>query len=90
MRRSLRILGTLLTGAGILTLVWAFLVWQWQDPFTALYTSWKQHQLSSRLKRPQDDAGDDERDRPAQRRTTTTRGQTAAALTTHRRHPARR
>ena len=47
MRRTLRILVTLLTGAGILTLVWAFLVWQWQDPFTALYTSWKQHQLSS-------------------------------------------
>jgi sortase A len=47
MRRSLRILGTVLTAAGILTLVWAFLVWQWQDPFTALYTSWKQHQLTS-------------------------------------------
>jgi sortase A len=46
-RRALRILGTLLTAAGILTLLWAFLVWQWQDPFTALYTSWKQHQLSS-------------------------------------------
>jgi sortase A len=46
-RRALRIFGTLLTAAGILTLLWAFLVWQWQDPFTALYTSWKQHQLSS-------------------------------------------
>src|SRR5438132_1936989 len=47
MRRSVRIFGTLLTAAGILTLLWAFLVWQWQDPFTALYTSWKQHQLTS-------------------------------------------
>jgi sortase A len=47
MRRALRILGTVLTAAGILTLLWAFLVWQWQDPFTALYTSWKQHQLGS-------------------------------------------
>jgi sortase A len=47
MRRFVRILGTVLTGAGILTLVWAFLVWQWQDPFTALYTTWKQHQLTS-------------------------------------------
>jgi sortase A len=46
-RRPLRILGTVLTAAGILTLLWAFLVWQWQDPFTALYTSWKQHQLGS-------------------------------------------
>jgi len=47
MRQALRILGTVLTAAGILMLVWAFLVWQWQDPFTALYTSWKQHQLGS-------------------------------------------
>ena len=47
MRRFLRILGTVLTAAGILTLLWAFLVWQWQDPFTALYTTWKQHQLTS-------------------------------------------
>src|SRR5438093_8291747 len=47
MRQALRILGTVLTAAGILMLVWAFLVWQWQDPFTALYTSWKQHQLTS-------------------------------------------
>ena len=47
MRRFVRILGTVLAAAGVLTLLWAFLVWQWQDPFTALYTTWKQHQLSS-------------------------------------------
>ena len=47
MRRFARILGTVLAAAGVLTLLWAFLVWQWQDPFTALYTTWKQHQLSS-------------------------------------------
>jgi sortase A len=47
MRRPVRILGTVLVVAGSLTLVWALLVWQWQDPFTALYTKWKQHQLSS-------------------------------------------
>jgi sortase A len=46
-RRALRILGTILTVAGALMLLWALLVWQWQDPFTALYTKWKQHQLSS-------------------------------------------
>jgi sortase A len=46
-RRPLRILGTLLIAAGVLTLAWALLVWQWQDPFTALYTKWQQHQLSS-------------------------------------------
>ncbi len=38
-------------GAGVLTLVWALLVWQWQDPFTALYTHWQQHQLAQSLDR---------------------------------------
>ena len=47
MRRPLRILGTLLIAAGVLTLAWAVLVWQWQDPFTALYTKWQQHRLTS-------------------------------------------
>jgi sortase A len=47
MRRWTRILGTVLIAAGSLTLVWALVVWQWQDPFTALYTMWRQHQLTS-------------------------------------------
>jgi sortase A len=47
MRRGIRLLGTLLATAGALTLVWALLVWQWQDPFTGLYTKWKQRQLAS-------------------------------------------
>jgi sortase A len=47
MRRPMRTLGTFLALAGALTLVWALLVWQWQDPFTALYTKWKQRQLTS-------------------------------------------
>jgi len=46
-RRTVRITGTLLIVAGALTLLWALVVWQWQDPFTALYTRWKQHQLTS-------------------------------------------
>jgi sortase A len=46
-RRALRILGTVLAVTGALMLVWAFVVWQWQDPFTALYTKWKQHELTS-------------------------------------------
>ena len=46
MRRTMRIVGTVLAVAGALTLVWALLVWQWQDPFTALYTKWKQHELA--------------------------------------------
>lgn len=51
MRRSLRLLGTVLALAGVLTLVWTFLVWQWQDPFTLLYTKWKQRGLVSQYER---------------------------------------
>jgi len=47
MRRSTRIVSTVLIVAGSLTLVWALVVWRWQDPFTALYTKWRQHQLAS-------------------------------------------
>jgi len=47
MRRGIYLLGTVLAAVGVLTLFWALLVWQWQDPFTALYTKWKQHQLAS-------------------------------------------
>jgi sortase A len=46
-RRAIRILGTVLAVTGALMLIWAFVVWQWQDPFTALYTKWKQHELTS-------------------------------------------
>lgn len=46
MRRALRITGSALAVAGALVLIWAFVVWRWQDPFTALYTLWKQHQLA--------------------------------------------
>jgi sortase A len=45
------LLGTLLAVAGVLTLLWSLLVWQWQDPFTALYTKWKQHQLASQYEK---------------------------------------
>jgi sortase A len=51
MRRTARIAGTALMVAGLLTLVWAGVVWRWQDPFTALYTHWQQHRLSSSLER---------------------------------------
>jgi sortase A len=47
MRRRLRLLGTGLVIAGALTLLWSVLVWQWMDPFTGVYTKWKQHQLAS-------------------------------------------
>src|SRR3954466_14338651 len=51
MRRALRITGSLLILAGALTLAWTLVVWQWQDPFTALYTKWKQHQLASQYQK---------------------------------------
>jgi sortase A len=51
MRRPLRLLGTVLIGAGVLTLAWVILVWRWQDPFTALYTHWQQHRLAQQLER---------------------------------------
>src|SRR4051812_5254564 len=49
MRRGLRLLGTLMIVAGTLTLAWAVLVWQWQDPFTAAYTHWQQGRLAAQL-----------------------------------------
>jgi sortase A len=51
MRSLARIFGALMIAGGVLTLAWALLVWQWQDPFTAAYTQWKQHQLSQSLDR---------------------------------------
>jgi sortase A len=44
-----RVLSRVLIGAGVLLLVWVVLVWQWQDPFTAVYTTWKQHELAQSL-----------------------------------------
>src|ERR671937_2567027 len=45
-RRAIRIVGTVMTVVGVAALVWVIVVWRWQDPFTALYTHWKQHQLA--------------------------------------------
>lgn len=45
-RRLIRTSGTLMVVAGSLLLVWALLVWRWQDPFTALYTRWEQRDLA--------------------------------------------
>jgi sortase A len=51
MRRLSRIAGTILVVAGLGMLTWVLVVWRWQDPFTALYTHWKQHQLSQTYER---------------------------------------
>jgi sortase A len=46
-----RILGLLLIVAGALTLTWVVVVWQWQDPFTAIYTHVEQKRLSHSYER---------------------------------------
>jgi sortase A len=51
MRRMTRILGTLMIAGGVLVLAWVGTVYVWQDPFTALYTTWKQHELASAYNR---------------------------------------
>ncbi len=51
MRRLVRIFGAVLVAAGVLTLAWVFVVWQWQDPFTALYTHFEQARLSHTYER---------------------------------------
>jgi sortase A len=54
-RKGARITGTLMVAAGICLLAWVIVVWRWQDPFTALYTNWKQHQLSDSYAKSFDD-----------------------------------
>src|SRR6476659_170127 len=46
MRRTLRIVGTSLLVAGALCAAWGLVTWRWNDPVTALYTRWRQHQLT--------------------------------------------
>jgi sortase A len=53
-RRASRIIGLLLIVAGALTLAWVVVVWQWQDPFTALYTHVQQTRLSHTYERRAD------------------------------------
>lgn len=47
MGRLLRTAGSLLIVAGLLMLVWAFVVWRWEDPFTRFYTALEQRGLES-------------------------------------------
>lgn len=47
MKAALRVLGTFLVGGGVLLLAWAGLVWQWQDPLTALYATYQQNRLAA-------------------------------------------
>jgi sortase A len=51
MRRLVRVFGAVLVAAGVLTLAWVVVVWQWQDPFTAVYTHFEQSHLSHTYQR---------------------------------------
>jgi sortase A len=51
MQRLARILGTLMIVAGALMLAWAFTVWRWEDPFTAVLNHFDQRELSQSLER---------------------------------------
>ena len=47
LRRALRLVGNILLLLGVSVLLWTFVVWQWNDPFTSLYTRWQQHKLTA-------------------------------------------
>lgn len=51
MRRLARVVGTLMIVVGLGTLAWAFTVWKWQDPFTAVLNRQDQRALSQSLER---------------------------------------
>jgi sortase A len=55
LRRFTRVLGTMLIVAGVLSLAWAFLIWRWQDPFTAMYTAYQQRELRSQYQHQLED-----------------------------------
>ncbi len=57
MRRSARILGTLLIVAGIGSLAWALTIWQWQDPFTAAVNKLEQRELARDFDRRIEEGG---------------------------------
>ncbi len=57
MRRLARITGTLMIIAGVGALAWAVIVWQWQDPFTAVQNQIEQRELADRFERRLDEGG---------------------------------
>jgi sortase A len=46
-RRARRVAANVVLVIGVGVLVWTFVVWQWNDPFTSLYTRWEQHKLAA-------------------------------------------
>jgi sortase A len=76
LRNTIRRLGTLLCLAGVLVLAWTLMVWFWQDPFTALYTRYEQHQLTRAFAR---ELADPRNRLPALRRASTDAEERAVA-----------
>ena len=50
-RRILARIALVSVSLGVAVLIWAGTVWIWQDPFTALYTTYEQHQLTGQYHR---------------------------------------
>src|SRR4051795_11579535 len=86
MARTARITGTLMIIVGLCSVAWALLVWQWQDPFTAVYAKYQQHKLASTFAhefadyRPPDTAPETSRGAPKK----TDRARIAAAARAYR------
>ena len=51
MTRARRLAGIFCVTAAALLGAWALMTWLWQEPFTALYTEYEQHQLTETLHR---------------------------------------
>jgi sortase A len=49
-RRVVRVLGLLMIVVGFGAAAWGLVVWRWQDPFTAVYTTYEQHKLAHRYR----------------------------------------
>src|SRR5215218_11118532 len=52
-RRTLRAAANVALATGLLALLWALIVWQWNDPISSLYTRWEQHRLAQLLEQQQ-------------------------------------
>jgi sortase A len=51
MRGAVRVTGVLMIAGGVLLLLWALVVWRWEDPLTAVYTWRQQSRLSDEYDR---------------------------------------
>ena len=51
MTRARRLAGFSCVTAAVLVGTWVLVTWLWQEPFTALYTSYQQHRLTATLRR---------------------------------------